>query len=58
LIRGNFSAYSEERYLTDGFPDLRKINPFILVLPQKMYTIIGLDLGLAWGMGNALKKKE
>lgn len=52
------SVYSEERFLTNGLPDLRKINPFILIMPQKMYATLGSDLGPAWGMGNALKKKE
>lgn len=52
------SVYSEERYLTNGLPDLRKINPFVLIMPQKMYANLGSDLGPAWGMGNALKKKD
>jgi hypothetical protein len=52
------SVYSEERYLTDGLPDLRKINPFMLITPQKMYATIGPDLGAAWGMDNAFKNKK
>lgn len=52
------SVYSEERYLTDGLPDLRKINPLLLIQTQKMYAAIGPDIGPAWGMGKTLKKGD
>jgi flavin reductase (DIM6/NTAB) family NADH-FMN oxidoreductase RutF len=46
--------YTEERYLTDGAPDLRKMNPIILSMPQKTYVQLGADIGPAWEMGKKL----
>jgi hypothetical protein len=43
--------------LPDGLPDLRKINPMLLIQAQKRYAAIGSDLGPAWRLGNALKPK-
>ncbi|MBA4393870.1 MAG: hypothetical protein C0407_09990, partial [Desulfobacca sp.] len=45
------AAYTEERYLTDGIPDLRKMSPFVLMMPQKMYAGIGSDIAPAWKVG-------
>lgn len=50
------AAYSEERYLTDGQPDLKKMNPLILVQTQKMYAAMGPDLAPAWEVGKKLIK--
>ena len=48
LFIGEIAAvYSEERYLTNGLPDPRKINLMLLIHPQKRYTIIGADIGQA-----------
>ncbi|HMK64640.1 MAG TPA: flavin reductase family protein [Thermodesulfobacteriota bacterium] len=59
LFIGEIAAvYSEERYLTDGLPDLRKINPLLLVQTQRRYATLGADIGQAWGIGNALKTKD
>jgi len=44
-------AYSEERFLTDGQPDLRKINPLLLTLPDRRYWALGEQVGLAWKDG-------
>ncbi len=48
--------YTEERYLTDGLPDIRKINPILLQWPPKKYVTIGADVGPAWEMGKKLIK--
>ncbi len=45
------AAYTEEAYLTEGVPDLRKMNPMVLMLPQKMYAAIGPDIAPAWKTG-------
>jgi hypothetical protein len=47
-----------ERYLTDGIPDLRKMNPMILVMPQKMYAGLGSDIAPAWKIGKNFSQKR
>jgi len=49
-------AYSEERYLTDGKPDIRKMNPFVLTMPDNRYWKVGDPAGSAWTIGKNLKK--
>ena len=44
-------AYTEERYLTDGKPDIFKINPFTLTMPDNQYWAVGRNAGKAWGIG-------
>ncbi|MBM9604712.1 flavin reductase family protein [Desulfopila inferna] len=48
-------AYSEERYLTDGKPDIRKIDPFTLSMPDNNYWKVGENVGKAWSVGKNLK---
>jgi flavin reductase (DIM6/NTAB) family NADH-FMN oxidoreductase RutF len=50
------AAYSNERYLTDGLPDLRKIAPPVLSMPEKKYLALGAEVGPAWEMGKKLIK--
>jgi len=45
------AAYSEERFLTDGDPDIRKINPLLLTLPDRRYWSFGEQAGRAWKDG-------
>ena len=52
------AAYSEERYLTDGAPDMSKMNPFLLIQPRKIYAAVGPDLAPAWGIGKKLIKED
>jgi flavin reductase (DIM6/NTAB) family NADH-FMN oxidoreductase RutF len=49
-------VYTEERYLTHGLPDLKKINPIILQMSQKKYLTLGAEVGPAWEMGKKLIK--
>lgn len=51
------AAYSEERYLTDGVPDMTKLNPFLLIQPRKMYAAVGPDVAPAWQVGKRLLKE-
>jgi flavin reductase (DIM6/NTAB) family NADH-FMN oxidoreductase RutF len=51
------AVYSEERYLTDGAPDLRKINPVLLIQSQRRYAVLGVDIGPAWEIGKNLKQR-
>ncbi len=51
-------AYTEERFLTDGKPDIAKIRPFTLTMPDNRFWTVGNEVGKAWGSGQKLKKKE
>jgi flavin reductase (DIM6/NTAB) family NADH-FMN oxidoreductase RutF len=51
------AAYSDSRFLTDGVPDLSKIKPFILNMPQTSYFSLGEPVGRAWEIGKTLIKK-
>lgn len=50
------AAYSEERYLTDGKPDLAKMRPFLLVQAQEQYAALGPSIAPAWEAGKKLIK--
>lgn len=43
-------TYTEEKYLTDGQPDLGKIKPFVLTMPDNNYWAIGDKLQKAWSV--------
>jgi flavin reductase (DIM6/NTAB) family NADH-FMN oxidoreductase RutF len=49
------AAYSEERYLTDGKPDVRKMQPFVLTMPDNNYWAVGEHLAKAWSVGQQFK---
>jgi flavin reductase (DIM6/NTAB) family NADH-FMN oxidoreductase RutF len=51
------STYCDEDCLTEGVPDLHKINPFVLIMPDKKYRGLGQEVGEAWEIGNKLIKK-
>jgi flavin reductase (DIM6/NTAB) family NADH-FMN oxidoreductase RutF len=48
-------TYTEEKYLTDGKPDIVKINPFTLTMPDNHYWAVGQNAGKAWGIGKNYK---
>jgi flavin reductase (DIM6/NTAB) family NADH-FMN oxidoreductase RutF len=48
-------AYSEDRYLTNGLHDVKKINPFTLTMPDNNFWEVGNRVGRAWGIGKELK---
>jgi flavin reductase (DIM6/NTAB) family NADH-FMN oxidoreductase RutF len=48
-------VYTEERYLTDGKPDIQKMKPFTLTMPDNGYWSMGELLGKAWGIGKDFK---
>ena len=48
-------VYTEERYLTDGKPDIRKMKPFVLTMPDNAYWSIGEQVGKAWSIGKGFK---
>ncbi len=51
------SVYTEERYLTAGLPDLRKMNPLLLDMAQKRYVTLGTEVAPAWEVGKKLIRK-
>jgi len=48
-------AYADEGCMTDGKPDIGKIRPFTLTMPDNRYWRIGPPAGKAWQAGKALK---
>ncbi|HYA86674.1 MAG TPA: flavin reductase family protein [Nitrospirota bacterium] len=45
------TIYSEEKYLSDGKPDVKKIRPFLLTMPDNRYWSVGEHVGNAWKDG-------
>lgn len=46
--------YTEDRFLTDNKPDVEKIKPFLLTMPDNRYWAVGESLGRAWDAGKSL----
>jgi len=51
------ASYTEEKYLTDCKPDIKKINPLLLTMPDNRYWTVGAYAGDAWSCGKKLGKK-
>jgi flavin reductase (DIM6/NTAB) family NADH-FMN oxidoreductase RutF len=49
------NAYSEEIYLTNGIPDMKKMNAFLFSMNDNNYWKIGENLGKAWSIGKQYK---
>lgn len=49
------SVYADEDILTGGRPDMRKLNPFILTMPDNHYWTLGENVGEAWSIGRELE---
>ena len=49
-------SYADERYITDGKPDVVKMKPFVLTMPDNGYWLLGNHLAKAWQAGKHLKK--
>ncbi len=50
------AAHADEECLTDGKPDILKINPLVLTMPDNNYWTVGERAGQAWGAGKKLKE--
>jgi flavin reductase (DIM6/NTAB) family NADH-FMN oxidoreductase RutF len=51
-------TYTEERYMTNGLPDIKKVNPIIFSMHDNNYWKVGDHLGQAWKIGMELIKRE
>ena len=49
-------AYADDDCLTDGKPDVNKINPFTLTMPDGNYWLVGPHLAKAWDVGKGMGK--
>lgn len=51
------NIFSEERFLTDGKPDVKKVNPFLLTMPDNRFWSVGDCVGKAWNAGTAFRDR-
>jgi len=51
-------TYTEERFLTDGKMDFRKMKPLILSQPDTSYWSLGEPIAKAWSIGKRYKAKR
>ncbi len=51
------AIYSEERFLSAGKPDVKKIRPFLLTMPDNRFWAVGEQVGNAWKDGAAYREK-
>jgi len=49
------ASYTEKKYLTDGKPDIKKMNPLLLTMPDNNYWAVGENVGKAWSIGKKFK---
>jgi flavin reductase (DIM6/NTAB) family NADH-FMN oxidoreductase RutF len=49
------SSYIDEQCLTDGKPDIKKLNPLLLTMPDNRYWTVGEYVGDAWNIGKTHK---
>ena len=52
------SVFCDDACLTDGLPDIEKIDPIIFAMGENRYFSLGDFIGKAWGIGNELKGKS
>ena len=52
------AAHADEDCLTDGQPDILKINPMVLTMPDNNYWTVGERVGQAWHAGRKLKQDD
>lgn len=50
-------TWTEERYLTNGMPDVTKVRPFVLTMPDNAYWAVGEKVGKAWHDGLPLRER-
>ncbi|MBA7521335.1 Flavoredoxin [subsurface metagenome] len=50
-------AYAEEKFLTNGIPDITKMKPVFFSMNDNNYWKIGEHIGKAWSIGRDYKKE-
>ncbi len=50
-------SYTEERFLTDGKLDVKKVDPLLLTMPDNNYWAVGERIGKAWSEGKKRTEK-
>jgi flavin reductase (DIM6/NTAB) family NADH-FMN oxidoreductase RutF len=51
-------AYASADVVTNGKPDIKKIRPFALTMPDNRYWAVGSQVGEAWGSGRAYPAEQ
>ena len=51
------TIFSEERYLSEGKPDVKKMHPFLLTMPDNRFWSVGEHVGNAWKDGAAYRDR-
>jgi flavin reductase (DIM6/NTAB) family NADH-FMN oxidoreductase RutF len=52
------AAHAHTDVLTDGRPDMTKIDPLLLTMPQNGYFALGERMGEAWNAGKTMKGEK
>jgi flavin reductase (DIM6/NTAB) family NADH-FMN oxidoreductase RutF len=50
------ASFADERCMTEGKLDIRKLNPLLLTMPDNRYWTVGAFAGDAWEAGKGLKQ--
>ncbi len=51
-------AYCDPIFMSEGKPDIKKIKPFTLTMPDNHYWAVGDAVGKAWSVGAGLRKAQ
>jgi len=52
------NIYCSNEFLTDGRPDVKKMKPFVLTMPDNRFWSLGDCLGKAWDAGKNMRKTQ
>jgi len=52
------NIHVDDKFLSEGKPDMKKIRPFFLTMPDNNYWAIGENVGKAWSAGKSLRKQN
>ena len=47
-------SFSEEKYLSNGSPDIMKTNPILFSVNDSGYYSVGANIGKAWDIGKTM----
>lgn len=50
-------TWTEARYLEDGKPDVVKMRPFVLTMPDNRFWSVGKEIGRAWSVGRGYEPR-